>query len=199
MSSDIQTKWDLRYRDAELPRPPCKLLAEHRSLLPASGNALDLACGLGGNAVFLAESGLAVDAVDVSPVAIDHLNHYASLHQLPIRGRCRDVEKTGQGDDLRYDVIVVSYFLYRPLLPVLAGVLQPEGLLFYQTFNSIKHSTHGPSTKDFLLNDGELPLAMPDLDIVFHQQDIQGENTDGPWQTGYIGRARTIHRSPRLR
>ncbi|MGD9529148.1 class I SAM-dependent methyltransferase [Pseudonocardia sp.] len=74
MSAADRDRWDARYAttapvEASVPLPP-DLLAGREELLPASGRALDVACGCGATAVWLALRGLAVDAVDGSPVAI---------------------------------------------------------------------------------------------------------------------------------
>lgn len=191
MTSGVQDKWDQRYRHAHMPTSPCSLLTEHADLLPSSGRALDLACGLGGNAVYLAQAGLDVDAVDLSPVATRKLEHYAALCNLAITARCRDVEEDGLNGD-SYEVIVVSYFLHRPLLPLLASALQPGGLLFYQTFNRLRASTQGPKSDKFLLIDNELPNSLAELEILLHRQDVDSGRPGSPLQTCYIGRARTF-------
>jgi 2-polyprenyl-3-methyl-5-hydroxy-6-metoxy-1,4-benzoquinol methylase len=66
-------KWDRIYRNWKAPFPgAAAVLAENEHLLPpGGGRALDLACGLGGNAVFLARRGFEVDAVDISEVGIE--------------------------------------------------------------------------------------------------------------------------------
>ncbi|MGE3287500.1 MAG: SAM-dependent methyltransferase [Pseudonocardia sp.] len=74
MSAADRERWDARYAttasvETAVPLPP-DLLAGREELLPASGRALDVACGCGASAVWLALHGLAVDAVDASPVAI---------------------------------------------------------------------------------------------------------------------------------
>ena len=76
----IISKWNRIYsqsgHDAYLP---AQVLADNEFLLPEAGTALDLACGLGANAIFLAQQGLAVTALDISSVAIEKLTAYATL------------------------------------------------------------------------------------------------------------------------
>jgi SAM-dependent methyltransferase len=92
--------------------PPTPLLVETAAKLKA-GRALDLACGKGRNAIWLAEHGWQVTAVDRSPVAIPEVDvHVADLekHDFPI-------------EEAAWDLIVVSYYLQRDLFePVKQGV-----------------------------------------------------------------------------
>ena len=161
MSEEIQTlqkKWDERYRqhqkEKEAPRA-AQVLEDFQHLLPNHGEALDLACGRGGNARFLASEGLSVQAWDLSPVAIDELNQFAIESNLSIKAEVRDVIATPPAPN-SCDVIVVSYFLERDLAPILIKALRPGGLVFYQTFIRDKTSETGPSNPHFLLDENEL-------------------------------------------
>ncbi|MEE9309669.1 MAG: methyltransferase domain-containing protein [Cocleimonas sp.] len=110
-------KWNEAYQDADISSAkPAHVLTENTHLLPATGNALDLACGKAGNALYLAKKGFKVDAVDLSPTVLSHVKHYANQHNLPITCICKDIENTGLPNK-KYDVIIVSYFLNRALFP----------------------------------------------------------------------------------
>ncbi len=106
-------RWDARYAQpgwlmGEAPRP---LLVEVADQLPKSGCALDLACGEGQNAVFLARRGLAVDAVDISPVALEKARQLAGA--LPID--FHEVDLDGWRPAREYDLIVCMHYLDRAL------------------------------------------------------------------------------------
>ena len=148
----LAAKWDARYHEAGAA-VAAEVLARNRHLLPASGEALDLACGLGGNALLLARHGLRTTAWDLSPVAIARLA--AEAGDLPLRAEVRDV-LAEPPRPASFDVIVVSRFLARDLCPALMAALRPAGLLFYQTFTRDKASPGGPSNPDFLLAENEL-------------------------------------------
>ena len=80
---DDGARWDARYEGAVAgePVPPDGLRANGLvELVPTSGRALDVACGLGRQAVWAARRGLDVEALDVSPVAISHVRSLAQLH-----------------------------------------------------------------------------------------------------------------------
>ena len=88
-----QADWDAKHSLAarEAAEAPAGILAELWPLLP-TGAALDLACGRGRNAIFLAEHGRPVTAVDWSPAALDLLEKRAQALNLPVR-RIQRIEK----------------------------------------------------------------------------------------------------------
>jgi len=150
-----QDKWDQRHAEAAPPSGPAGVLRDYTHLLPQQGRALDLACGLGRNALFLAGRGLEVDAWDFSPVAIRRLREAASAAGLAVNAETRDVVAAPPPSG-RYDVIVVSYFLERPLAPQLVQALRPGGLLYYQTFIQEAVDSTGPQDPAFRLGENEL-------------------------------------------
>lgn len=162
-------KWDRRYLEAQTPPPACWLLHNFQHLLPKKGLVLDLACGLGGNALFLAERGLTVEAWDISQVAILKLRTWAKARKLPIIARRLDVREPWPR--LGFDVIVVSHFLERRLFPRIKQALKRGGLLYYQTFIRTKIHNVGPRKPDFLLKENELLLAFSDLTIRFYREE----------------------------
>lgn len=151
-----QEKWEQRYADCTLQTPanPCFVLQQHSKLLPFSGRALELACGLGGNARFLARCGLKTDAWDISDNALTILNNFASLNRLAIKPLITDLEQMLLPYQ-QYDVIVVSRYLDRTLCKQLVSALKPNGLLFYQSFLA-PIQENAPSNPDFYLQTGEL-------------------------------------------
>jgi 2-polyprenyl-3-methyl-5-hydroxy-6-metoxy-1,4-benzoquinol methylase len=174
-----QKKWDCRYAAAEGKPRVAQVLRENHHLLPASGDALDLACGLGGNALLLAQAGLAVQAWDLSSVAIDALRSRAATECLQMQAAVRDVEEQPPMP-ASFDVIVVSYFLQRALAPTLCAALRPGGLLFYQTFVKDKVSQQGPTNPDFLLAENELLTMFAPLRLrVYHEAGALGDITQG--------------------
>lgn len=147
--------WDARYRERHEPGAPAQVLSLYRHLLPPRGLALDLACGLGANALLLAGAGLNTLAWDYAPLAIERLDALARQRRLPIQAEVRDVV-LAPPEAGRFAVITVSRFLERALAPALMAALQPGGLLFYETFVRDKVSAVGPDNPDFLLRENEL-------------------------------------------
>lgn len=170
-SIDIEEKWNTRYLEREVEsRNISDVLAQHQHLLPRRGRALEIACGLGANALFMARLGLEVDAWDISPVAIDKLNDYCRDHGIHINASVRDVRNKPPARE-SYDVIVVSYFLQRELAPAITEALRPGGLLFYQTHIHDKVDDSGPSNPDFLLKSNELLNLFNSLTILAYREE----------------------------
>ncbi len=168
MSSDTD-KWDARYRQAR-ESSPAQVLLDNRHLLPASGTALDVACGVGANALLLAEHGLTTHAWDSSSVAIDKLRGRAQAHGVSVEAAVRDVIAHPPGSE-SFDIIVVTRFLERGLAPQLTRALRVDGLLFYQTFTRTRVSDVGPSNPDYRLADGELLVMFSALQVLVYREE----------------------------
>ncbi len=163
MSHSVAQKWDAKYQTATLQDTvnPCYVLKQHSHLLPFYGQALELACGLGGNARFMAQCGLKTDAWDISDTALTLLNNWANLNQLPIEPLITDLEQMILPYQ-KYDVIVVSRYLDRDLFVGIEQALKPNGLLFYQTFLSPPHE-NAPQNPDFYVHSDEFNRAWSGL------------------------------------
>lgn len=151
-------KWQQKYAEAELSTPAeaCWLLKQHARRLPLTGQALDLASGLAGNARFLARCGLTTQAWDISQTATDLVNKWAKTQGLTnLTAYCKDIKATVL-KPASFDVIVVSQYLDRDIFSALAQALKPNGLLFYQTFLAPVQD-QAPSNPAFYLQSGEMP------------------------------------------
>ena len=177
MSSDTD-KWDARYRQTR-ESSPAQVLLDNRHLLPASGTALDVACGLGANALLLAEHGLTVHAWDSSSVAVEKLQARAQACGVSVEAAVRDVVVHPPGPE-SFDIIIVTRFLERDLAPQLARALRIDGLLFYQTFTRTRVSDAGPGNPDYRLADGELLVLFSTLQLlVYREEGKVGDNSRG--------------------
>ena len=142
-------------------------LTRHRDLLPTTGGALDVACGRGRHALWLATEGLTTLAVDRDPDAIASLRDDAVRLGLPVTAEVRDLETGAPGlDSACFDVIVVVHYLHRPLVPVLVDALAPGGVLVYETFTRAQVGRGRPTNPKFLLESGELPRLVRPLEIL---------------------------------
>lgn len=185
-------KWDRRYQFSRDIGEACWVLQHNQHLLPAQGRALDLACGLGANALLLAAQGLDTGAWDSSTVALKKLSDFAAQQSLLVNTVLRDVEAEPPAAE-SFNVIVVSQFLYRPLFPRLVDALLPGGLLFYQTYHQQKLSDRGPSNPDYLLAPGELLQQFTALQTVFYREDSRfGDCESGLRDMAYYVGAKTI-------
>ena len=109
MKSD-QERWDKKYQGEEFAygKKPNAFLKKHLSSLE-KGVALDLASGEGRNAVFLAENGWKVDAVDISPVGVRKARRLAKEAGVKINFRQADLDFYPIAKE-KYDLISILYF-----------------------------------------------------------------------------------------
>ena len=160
-----------------MEREPTRWLVEHDYLLPASGEALDVASGSGRHAIWLAQRGLRTLAVDRDEAAVAFVRDEARRLVLPLRADVVDLE---QGTDVlpddSFDVIVVVHYLHRPLFADLKAALRPGGVLVYETFTRAQAERGKPSNPAFLLEPGELRELVHPLEIVVEREgDFDGK------------------------
>jgi SAM-dependent methyltransferase len=171
MSRSDTEKWNAKHRAGDHDRvEPARVLSDYSHLLPRQGQALDLACGTGANALFLARRGLKTSAWDISAEAISILRTRAIDNNLILEGRVCDVTDTVIPAQ-SFDVIIVSYFLERSLFPALINALKVNGLLFYQTWTRERSSDRGPHNENFRLDANELLHLCHDLHIVLYREE----------------------------
>lgn len=173
MSEADQRKWDARYRHGAYEgRPhPSVFLAECADRLPSRGRALDMACGTGRNALFLARRGLIVDAVDISPVALERGRHRAGT--LPVHWLQADLD-ADFAPTRQYDVIVNIRFVQPNLLTALLPSLRPGGALVVEQhllWNG-HENVAGPQNPAFRVAPGTLPHLAPTLEIQRHEEGL---------------------------
>ncbi|MBW0019150.1 MAG: class I SAM-dependent methyltransferase [Mycobacterium sp.] len=166
MTDEDRRRWDERYaRDAGEPRAavgPPALFAANADVFPRAGRALDVACGTGSGAVWLARRGLDVLGLDISPVAIRQARDLA--RHSGIGERCRfDVVDLDDGlpDGPPVAVILCHKFRDRRLDRAIIERLAPGGLLAIATLSEI-----GAGPGPFRAAAGELSAAFTELDVV---------------------------------
>ncbi len=174
---EAREKWNQRYArpDREwLPESPAEWLVEHAALLHGGGRALDVACGDGRNALYLAQLGYMVDAIDVSDVAIGALRRAVQQRGLAmtIVPRVVDLEREPLPAG-PYDVVVTLNFLQRDLFGPLQDALAPGGLLLYETLGQAHVDELGNDFNPaFLVAPGELPAAFDRLELVAQREGV---------------------------
>jgi len=165
-----QQQWDERHAQARQPGRPAEVLLANLQLLPETGTALDLACGRGVNALLLAEQGLQSHAWDFSETAIGRVRESAAQLGLDIHPQIRDVVANPPQPD-SFDVILVSHFLERSLIPHLIEALRSGGRIFYQTFVRQVNLGRGPSSPEWRLEQNELLHLFRGLTIHYYRED----------------------------
>ena len=165
--------WNLKHRDAEFLGEPAPFLFECRRHLPP-GRALDLACGLGANALYLAEEGYRVEAFDWSLEGLRKLEAAAKEKGRGIGAVACDVTRYPLPRG-RYDVLLSFRFLDRALWPSMVEALRPGGALVIETFNRRYLERRPDFPKEYCLEEGELLAAFGAILRVARYQELPRE------------------------
>ena len=172
MSEDERRIWDDRYSSGDYqPRPAAgPFLEAWIERLPA-GRALDVACGAGRHAMRLAEVGLAVDALDVSTVAIDMARTEAASRDVQVNWVVADLDHHALSAG-SYNVITVIRYVNRSLWPRLVDALAPGGWLLVEHHMKTDADVDGPSSPEFRLEPQELLRAFGSLRVLLYEETI---------------------------
>jgi SAM-dependent methyltransferase len=129
-------------------------------LVPSGATVLDVACGSGRHVQWFAQRGCRVTGVDRDATALALLAPIAETvvadienAPWPLPGR-------------RFDAVIVTNYLWRPLLPTLIASVADGGVLVYETFAIGNASVGKPSNPNFLLRSGELLQEVQGLRVV---------------------------------
>lgn len=150
---------------------PADWLVRHRSLY-APGRALDLACGRGRNAMYLAQEGFQVEAWDRDAEALEGLRSTADALGLSApTTRLVDLEQAPEIPPASVDLITVFYYLQRDLVPTIVRALKPGGILVYETFLIDNHERFNhPRRREFCLNHNELLSLFRELRVLAYRE-----------------------------
>jgi tellurite methyltransferase len=179
---DSKSKWNQKHEERlvdlrELPANE-RLIKVTSSL--SGGKALDLACGLGGNSLYLAKKGFQLKAYDISDVAIQHLDKLAKKLQLPIDANISDLTNWKELDfvNQKFELVVMTYYLDRSLLPIVKSVVKEDGFCFMETyFSSLKKKERDISER-FKLRPQELLNEFSDWQILYYEEnEEEGKQT----------------------
>jgi SAM-dependent methyltransferase len=128
----------------------------HAGAHPLQGRALDVACGAGREAVYLALAGYQVDAIDVLPDALARARDLARRCGVALHTMRQDLKRDPVLPAGRYDLVTVFRFLHRPLLPVIGRSVAAGGYLVYEAFHRRDAVEGAPGTQH-----GRLPCRVP--------------------------------------
>lgn len=185
MTEEDRVRWDDRYAQVGPPsihaaRPP-PVFAPHEDLFPTSGRAIDIACGQGRTAVWLASRGLDVWGLDVSGVATGQARELA--RRSGVGDRCRfDVVDLDRGlpEGPAVDVILCHRFRDPRLDRAIVQRLAPGGLLATVALSEVD-----ADPGRFRAAPGELAAAFTDLDVI-----ATGERHGEAWLLARAPRSR---------
>lgn len=198
MSTADKQKWETRYREgayAERTHPSAYLKHALDVIVkpPPSYKALDLACGAGRNALYLAANGFEVDAVDIASEALQRGQQAAAVASVDhIFWREHDLDQTLDPALTHYGLIIMMRYLDVPLLSDMAKRLASGGYLLSEVHLQTDQVVAGPSSNNFRAAPGELKSAAEGLDIIEY---TEGLETDPDGST--VAVARLLARKPR--
>ena len=173
MSEAERDKWNERYRSGSYEGRvhPTALLAEWAPRL-RTGRALDVACGVGRNALFLAAAGHEVDAIDISGIALARGRDTAAKRQLNIRWIEADLESDPDTalPKESYDLIVWVRYVNARLMPHVLSRLSERGHLLCEQHLVTTDDVVGPRNPAFRLQSNELLRSAGDLHVLQYSE-----------------------------
>jgi len=198
--TDRRERWDARYGDGDWVdvEAPARILSEAMELLPREGIslpepgglALDLACGAGRNARFLARRGWRVMGVDLSIEGLRRMDARTRAEDLPVLPVLADAARFRVRPG-SFDLAVNSWFLLRSTFPLLRDALRPGGVLLFETFSALElDELGGDVRRAFTVERGELLEAFSGFEILLHEEGVFER------EEGERGLARLIARKP---
>jgi SAM-dependent methyltransferase len=175
VSIEDRVKWDRRYRErGPFDTQPSPFLVSLDGELPRTGAALDVAGGNGRHARWLVARGLRVTVVDVSEEGL-RLAHAAAVDDgLAIETVCADLEAEPLPPG-PWDLVISFLYLNRALFRQWPHVLAPGGLLVFEQPTRSNLERHERPPAPFLLEDGELPGLVQDLEVLRYEEGWLGD------------------------
>jgi tellurite methyltransferase len=189
MATDGQERWDKLHEAHHEEVEPARFLrevfqADAWNIPP--GRALDIATGKGRNAIFLAERGFAVDAVDISEVALEAARKTAGEKGLTVKFQQADIEHI-RLSDAAYDLIINFNFLERSLIPKIKKTLKIGGHVVFETFLIDQRVLGHPKNPAYLLGHNELLELFRDFRVLYYREGkIPGDGREA-YKAGLFG------------
>jgi tellurite methyltransferase len=172
MSQDDRIRWDRQHGETpgrDQPAPFLRQVFDNHYADITAGCALDIACGTGRNALFLAEKGFKVTAIDISSVALARAEKRALEKSLAILWRQADLENYTL-EMAFYDLVVNFDYLQRPLLTAMKAALKIGGFIIFDTYLVDQQAIGHPKNPDYLLRHNELLDSFRDFRVLHYRE-----------------------------
>lgn len=144
-------------------------IKQQHIVLPAQSsrpNVLDIGCGGGRDAIFMAQQRCNVQAIDHEAKVLKRAKALAALSGSQVKFTCCDIKKKGCLPDKQFDVISVVRFLNRDLFAYIRQVLKPGGVVVFETFSAGVEKIGTPKNPQFILKEGELAEVFSDFEVL---------------------------------
>jgi len=177
MGRDDSDSWDERFRSGDHsssePDPFLIQLENYSEMFPPGRRALELACGAGRNAVWLAERGWNVTACDLSIEGLLRAKALANDRGVRLQLFCQDLETAAFPSNC-FDLVICFFYLQRDLFPALKAALRPGGLIVYKTYTTEQlRFSGGPRHPLHLLQQQELLAAFRDFRVLYYEETVK--------------------------
>jgi SAM-dependent methyltransferase len=188
MAMDDRSRWDRQHAESSGPEEVSSLLqkvlaGEHWEISP--GRVLDIACGKGRNALYLAAHGFDVTAVDVSPAALDTGRRQAAERNLQVTWMQIDLEREslpGSG----YDLVINFNYLQRALIPNIKTVMKAGGVIIFETYLIEQRQLGHPRNPEYLLAHNELLDRFNDFRVLFYREGKFADGREPSFRAGLL-------------
>jgi SAM-dependent methyltransferase len=173
----MKLSWDERWQKKKGDAIPAAdpWLTKHQNLFNG-GLALDLACGRGRNALFLARAGYRILALDSSQAALDLLGIESGKDDLPIDLLCRDLQRGLPRLASPPDLILCCFYLQRNLFPAIKEQLAPGGLFIARSFCQRTPTTE---VSEIIFQPQELAGCFDDWEILAYEEGVETAERGG--------------------
>jgi SAM-dependent methyltransferase len=172
VSLEDEIRWNAQHESTHGSAEPssflAKILAAEEWTIPR-GRALDIACGKGRNAIFLAKRGFDVAAMDISPVALEEARKRAAEKKLNVIWLQADLEHV-QLSENAYDLLVNFNYLQRSLIPRIKASLKPGGFVVFDTYLIDQPTIGHPKNPAYLLQHNELLDLFRDFRVLCYRE-----------------------------
>lgn len=174
-------KWNEKHKEQlnQIKEPKANQRLEALSSYLTGGNALDIACGLGGNSLFLAKMNYQVQAIDISDIAINYIQEQAAIRKLEIFPQKCDLTEINKldGSNDSFNIAVMTYYLDRDLFPIVKRIIKEHGYFFMETYFQSPQNNQNISNK-YKLMPQELLNEFRDWKILyFEENEVEGRQT----------------------
>ena len=172
MSRDDKVRWDKQHGSVQGSTEASDFL---REIFAAEawpirrGRALDIASGKGRNALFLADRGFDVRAIDISPVALEEGRRRAAEKNLAVTWQQADLEQI-QLSEAAYDLVVNFNYLQRSLIPQIKTALRIGGYVIFETYLIDQPAIGHPKNPAYLLEHNELLNFFRDFRVLCYRE-----------------------------
>jgi len=188
MALDDRARWDEKHAAEGATLKPSgflKEIFEADSWPLPKGRALDIAAGKGRNAIFLAERGFQVMAIDISPVALDMARRAAKEKSLIIDWQEADLERI-ELPAAHYDLVLNFNYLQRSLVGQIKKTLKPSGWVIFETYLMDQSQVGGLINPDYLLRHNELLDFFLDFRVLYYREGKFAQSGGGAFRAALL-------------